>query len=284
MAPGFVDLHTHYDAQLFWDPTASPVPAARRDHRVRGELRLLAGPGRARARRTTCAAHDGPGGGDAPGRPEAGLDWSWGSFADWLGRLDGAVGVNAGFLVGHSTLRRAVMGDESGGPAGPGQVAAMVSLLGAALDARVPWGSRPPGPRPTTTATARRCPSRAAGRRRARARWPPGRGASGHHRRTDRARLPQRVQRRGDGAAHPALHPGRPPGQLERAGRLRRPTRGRPPTSWRPPTGCGPAAGPLVALTLPHTMALRLSFEHGAILDGLPGLAGVLRPAGRPSA
>ena len=44
---------------------------------------------------------------------EQGAPWDWNSFGDYLGRLEGKLGLNAGFYVGHSAVRRAVMGERS---------------------------------------------------------------------------------------------------------------------------------------------------------------------------
>jgi N-acyl-D-aspartate/D-glutamate deacylase len=135
VAPGFVDPHTHYDAQLFWDPAATPS-------NLHGVTSVMAG----NCGFTLAPLHAA----DADyvrkmmakveGMPlpalEAGVPWRWSSFADYLAALDGRVGLNVGFLVGHCALRRNVMGADSiGNEASGEQLAAIVSLLHESLAA-----------------------------------------------------------------------------------------------------------------------------------------------------
>jgi N-acyl-D-aspartate/D-glutamate deacylase len=62
------------------------------------------------------------------------VPWSWRSFGDYLGMLDGKLAVNAGFLVGHSALRRVVMGERAiGHQATPEELERMIALLRASL-------------------------------------------------------------------------------------------------------------------------------------------------------
>ncbi len=114
VAPGFVDVHTHYDAQVFWDPTLSPSC-------YHGVTTIFGG---------YCGFSIAPLSAEAApyllrmlarveGMPEISLEqgvpWDWQSFADYLGKLDGRLGVNAGFMAGHSAIRRVVMGQRAVG-------------------------------------------------------------------------------------------------------------------------------------------------------------------------
>jgi N-acyl-D-aspartate/D-glutamate deacylase len=135
VAPGFVDPHTHYDAQLFWDPTASPSNVHGVTTIVGGNCGFTLAPIKARdadyIRKMMAKVEGMP-----LAALENGVDWQWETFADYLSRLEGNLGVNAGFLVGHCALRRFVMGESSiGNEATPEQIDAMVDLLHTSIEA-----------------------------------------------------------------------------------------------------------------------------------------------------
>ena len=135
VTPGFVDPHTHYDAQLFWDPSASSSSLHGVTSIVAGNCGFTLAPIAERdadyTRRMMAKVEGMP-----LAALEQGVPWNWSTFAEYLDRLDGQVGVNVAFLVGHCALRRHVMGaDAVGNEATPDQVAAMVGLLHESLEA-----------------------------------------------------------------------------------------------------------------------------------------------------
>ena len=114
VAPGFIDAHTHYDPQCFWDPDLTPSCY----HGVTTVLAGNCGFSIAPLSRES-AGYLLPMLARVEGMPKetlsAALPWDWSSFGEFLDRLDGTLGINAGFMVGHSAVRRLVMGPRAVG-------------------------------------------------------------------------------------------------------------------------------------------------------------------------
>ena len=137
VAPGFIDVHTHFDAQVFWDSALTPSP-------LHGVTTALAG----NCGFTIAPLSDDPADGDyllrmlarVEGMPvnalRDGVPWNWKSSAEYFDRIEGNVGINLGFMIGHSAIRRVVMGrDANQREATAAELDAMKQLLRAGLDA-----------------------------------------------------------------------------------------------------------------------------------------------------
>ena len=137
VTPGFLDIHTHYDAQVHWDPLVSPSSEHGVTTVVVGNCGLGLAPVRPADRATLAALLGGVE--DIPQRSlESGLRWSWEGYPDYLDAIDAMPrSIDVATLVGHAALRVHAMGPERAyrDPARPDEIDAMQRLLAVAMDA-----------------------------------------------------------------------------------------------------------------------------------------------------
>ncbi|SRR5579884_338447 len=112
VSPGFVDHHTHLDAQILWDPYGTSEPENGVTSVVMGNCGLALAPVEDGVEEAIVKSFV---------RVEAmprealieGVPWGWHSFGEYLDALEGKTGINVGGLIGHIALRQTVMGEES---------------------------------------------------------------------------------------------------------------------------------------------------------------------------
>ena len=135
VAPGFWDVHTHYDAQFLWDPIATSSSWHGVTSVIMGNCGITLAPCKAEDQDylIRMLAHV-----EAMDEKVVSttLPWEWGDYADFLRALEPRLGLNAATFVGHSTLRRNVLGPECAERAATDdEVARMKQLLRESVEA-----------------------------------------------------------------------------------------------------------------------------------------------------
>jgi N-acyl-D-amino-acid deacylase len=139
VAPGIIDLHTHYDAQPFWDKLCTSSVWHGVTTVLTGNCGLTLAPLRPEHRdamlATFCCVEDLP-----VNSLAAVLRWTWESFDEYLDAIDQGLGINMMPLVGHNPLRLSAMGQAAWERAATAdEIASMQDLLRAAVEAGA-WG------------------------------------------------------------------------------------------------------------------------------------------------
>jgi len=133
VAPGFIDVHTHYDVQLDWDPIASPSCWHGITTVLTGNCGFSMAPAKAEDVPWLAAMLSRVEGMSKEALAE-GFDFAGGSFDDFWTRLEGRIGVNAGGYVGHCAVRRWAMGDAASDRAATAEeIATMQGLVRSAM-------------------------------------------------------------------------------------------------------------------------------------------------------
>ena len=138
VAPGFVDIHTHYDAQVLWDRMLSISPWHGVTTVVMGNCGFGVAPTRPAHRGLILRTLEKVEGMSLEAL-EAGVgdDWGFETFPQYMDAVERrGMAINVGALVGHTPLRLYVMGeDATERPATADEVARMKALVGEALAA-----------------------------------------------------------------------------------------------------------------------------------------------------
>ncbi|MBM2805489.1 MAG: Amidohydro 3 protein [Deltaproteobacteria bacterium] len=135
VSPGFIDPHTHLDAQLFWDPMGTSSCFHGVTSVVIGNCGLSLAPAKPEDRDAVVKSFVRV---EAISRRvlEEGIQWKWTSTAEYLRALGNRLGINAAALVGHIAVRHYVMGEDAvERQATPEEVAKMKQLVRQGMEA-----------------------------------------------------------------------------------------------------------------------------------------------------